>query len=234
MSSRLLRATAEYRTDLIPTMVARGLVALREGSEAARFPQQPALLRAAAGPAQPVSVRHRDGDAVIASINGEEISASGATGETLLDWLRESAHRSSTASLIGTKEGCAEGECGACTVFLDGVAVMACLVPAARAHGANVVTIEGLRHPGNPDDIHPLQTAFVEVGAVQCGFCIPGFLMSGAKLIEEHPRPRPDQVRQGFSGNLCRCTGYYKMVNAVARAAAELAAPEAAGTGANS
>jgi carbon-monoxide dehydrogenase medium subunit len=109
-------------------------------------------------------------------------------------------------------------------VVLDGAAVMACLVPAARAHRAEVITIEGLRDPSDPNRLHPLQQAFVDHGAVQCGFCIPGFLMSGAMLLDEFPEPTADQVRQGFAGNLCRCTGYYKMFTAVDQAARDLAA----------
>jgi carbon-monoxide dehydrogenase medium subunit len=148
---------------------------------------------------------------ICTTVNDVSYTLEGATGKTLLNLLREDVH------LTGTKEGCGEGECGACTVWLDGRAVMSCLVPAAQAHGAVVTTIEGLAATtgDQAQGLHPLQRAFIESGAVQCGFCIPGMLMAGAKLLQEYPNPTGEATLIALSGNICRCTGYRKILDAV-------------------
>jgi len=132
---------------------------------------------------------------------------------SLLDALRDEIR------LTGTKKGCDEGDCGACTVFLNGKSVTSCMVLAHSAHDSEVTTIEGL---ADVEELHPVQRAFVEHGGLQCGFCIPGLIMSATALLQENPNPTEEEVRFGIGGNLCRCTGYSKVVEAVLAAAADM------------
>ena len=214
-----VRATASYRTEQIGVMVQRALRTLRDNQHRSGW-KRPVLLSTPNGQvAQPRSADVDDSGTVSAVVNGVSMAAGGAASRILLDWLRDHAGPALGVTLTGTKEGCAEGECGACTVFMDGTAVLACLVPAARAEGTTIVTIEGLADTDRAGRIHPLQQAFIDTGAVQCGYCIPGFLMAGAKLLEEVEAPTIDDIRIGLSGNLCRCTGYYKIIEAVEKAA---------------
>jgi carbon-monoxide dehydrogenase small subunit len=144
-------------------------------------------------------------------VNGEERTADGLwAGESLLFVLRE------RLGLPGSKNACEQGECGSCSVLLDGVLVCACLVLAPQAEGREVVTVEGLA--GGPEP-HPVQRAFVEAGAVQCGFCTPGLVMAAHDLLRRSPSPSEEEVREALAGNLCRCTGYAKILDAVALAA---------------
>jgi aerobic carbon-monoxide dehydrogenase small subunit len=140
------------------------------------------------------------------TVNGEPVEVLVQPYQTLLDVLRD------TLGLTGTKEGCGTGDCGACTVHVDGQPVCSCLMLAMQVRGRSVRTIEGL---GDFGALHPLQDAFVRHGVPQCGFCIPGVLMSAAALLAENPRPTEEEIRYGIAGNLCRCTGYTKMVAAI-------------------
>jgi carbon-monoxide dehydrogenase small subunit len=144
------------------------------------------------------------------TVNGEAMEVLVQPYETLLDALRE------RMGLTGPKEGCGTGDCGACTIHLDGEPVASCLVLALQARGRSVLTIEGLAKNGA---LHPLQDAFVRHGVPQCGFCIPGVLMAAAALLAETPHPTEEEIRYGIAGNLCRCTGYTKMLAAIDEAA---------------
>ena len=144
------------------------------------------------------------------TVNGERREADVWAGESLLYVMRE------RLGLPGSKNACEQGECGSCSVLLDGKLVCACLVLAAQAEGHELVTVEGLAEDG---ELHPVQAAFTETGAVQCGFCTPGFIVATADLLARTPSPSDDEIREALSGNLCRCTGYAKIFDAVRLAA---------------
>ncbi len=154
-------------------------------------------------------------------LNGDEIEIGVQDRETLLEVLR---HR---LGMTGTKQGCDQGECGSCTVLLDGKPVLCCLTLAVRVENRRVTTIEGLAEGGN---LHPIQTAFQEAGAVQCGFCTPGMVLTAKALLDRNPHPCREEIKEALAGNLCRCTGYKKIVEAVERAAAKrMEQPDAQG-----
>jgi xanthine dehydrogenase iron-sulfur cluster and FAD-binding subunit A len=244
-----IRGSADYRSHAVSVLLTRALHSLADGTERSSWVSPAIRLRPAASlgasaeptverrvqlATQPVAGVIRqpiadvigepitgvlsqqiaalsidDATVVCCQINGKLVSAPRAATATLLDWLRDEHH------LTGTKEGCAEGECGACTVHIDGAAALSCLVPAARAAGAEITTIEGLGHP----DPTPLQQAFIDQFAVQCGYCIPGFIMAADRLLAEQSAPSRTEIASGLSGNLCRCTGYYRFYEAVEQAA---------------
>ena len=149
------------------------------------------------------------------TVNGKDVEVGIDPRESLADTLRE------RLGLTSVKKGCEVGECGACTVILNGQTVNSCLTPAMAASGREVITIEGL---AGPDGLHPIQEAFIEAGAVQCGYCVPGMALSAKALLDHNPRPSREEIAAAMSGNLCRCTGYQKILAAVEMAAGRLAA----------
>jgi xanthine dehydrogenase iron-sulfur cluster and FAD-binding subunit A len=208
-----VRSSASYRTAITRIITRRGLREILNQEEGIQLPKHPVLLWGHENiePSKLTETSlHPQQMPITTTINGKAYTFTTGHHKSLLRLLREDA------GLIGSKEGCAEGECGACTVFLDGVAVMSCMVPAPRAHGAKIVTVEGVSENGK---LHPVQEEFIKADAVQCGYCTPGFIMSGVKLLEERPHPTTDEIKQAFTGNLCRCTGYYKIIQAIEHAA---------------
>jgi carbon-monoxide dehydrogenase medium subunit len=207
-----IRSSAAYRQETTRVLAERALIQVMDGTAFERLPDTPVLLDSSLKdyPKDLDETPLVEGKTpIITKINGKEFSFNSGHRDSLLHLIREEA------GLTGSKVGCEEGECGACTIFLDGMAVMSCMVPAPRAHQAEIITIEGL---GDEQHLHPVQESFIEEGAVQCGYCTPGFIMSAVKLLDEIPHPSQDEIKTAISGNLCRCTGYYKIVKAIEEA----------------
>lgn len=207
-----LRATSIYRKKVAGVLLRRGIVEyLIEKRDLQSF-QNVTLWGKNDTTYKPIGKTIINGSSSIVefTLNGQLIKSSYIPGQSLLDIIRN------TKTYTGTKEGCDEGECGACTVFMDGIAVLACLVPAPRASLSILETIEYLSNNSKPNKV---QTAFIEENAVQCGYCTPGFVMSATKLLEEISHPSDEEIKTAISGNLCRCTGYYKILTAIHKAA---------------
>ena len=207
-----IRASDAYRSYMVAVLVENALTEIAEGT-LENIPENPATLSTRKSlPEHPAD--GWIGQSIQTEINGKHFEFEAWTGgRNLLDFIRDKV------GLTGTKSGCEEGECGACTVFMDDKAVLSCLTPWQRAHNAKIKTVEGI---AVGEKLHPVQQAFIDHGAVQCGYCTPGFIMSSVKLLEECEQPQTEVIKQALSGNLCRCTGYYKIVEAVEDAAGKM------------
>jgi carbon-monoxide dehydrogenase medium subunit len=214
-----VRASEEYRGYLIPVLVEKVLAEIESGAWQEYDDDQVLLWGSKKAFFTPTlrTFDHGQHELIKTRINGKEYSFDKGQNGVLSTLIREQA------GLTGTKIGCGEGECGACTLYMNGLPVFSCLVPAPRAHQCDITTIEGIAHG---DLLHPVQQAYIDEGAVQCGFCTPGFVMSTVKLLEEKPHPTLEQIQQGLSVNLCRCTGYYSIISAVEKAAEMLSDKE--------
>ena len=148
------------------------------------------------------------------TVNGETIARSVRGGRRLIDFLRDDLQ------LTGTKEGCGEGRCGSCTIILNGTAILSCLTPMEKSNGGEMITIEGV---GSPTRLHPLQQTMIAEDGVQCGMCTPGMIMMAIELLSRNPHPTRDEIIEGIAGNLCRCTGYQKIIAAIERAGSSMA-----------
>ncbi len=206
-----IRGTADYRRHLVKVLVERSLRQISRREIPELLPpmnrQKFELLPV------PSSEEIAEGNEITLTVNGREVTLRNVRGKSLLYALRDEL------GLLGVKDGCSAGECGACTVQLDGVAVTSCLVSAPQAHGRRVETVEGLAGDG---ELHPIQRAFVDHAAAQCGYCTSGFIMSAKALLETYSKPDDETIKRALAGNLCRCTGYYQIVEAVKAAAEEV------------
>jgi xanthine dehydrogenase iron-sulfur cluster and FAD-binding subunit A len=208
-----IRASDKYRLRLVKLLVQDGLTEISRGEEKKNFPVNPVLLwgKKKYTPKKLDTLKiHTKETKIQTKINNREFSITGNNSGLLIDLIRENA------GLTGTKIGCGEGECGACTISLDGISVLSCLIPAPRAQNAEIITIEGV---SPTHTLHPVQQAFIDEGAIQCGYCTPGFIMSSIQLLDEIQDPSVQQIKEGLAGNLCRCTGYYRIIAAVEKAA---------------
>lgn len=201
-----VRSSAVYREKMVEVMTRRMLTSILEGDDWQGLPESLILLDSKEDIVDYSEENQEELDYIQVNINNQSMKLKGENQKSLLRLLRENA------LMVGTKEGCSEGECGACTVILDGKAVMSCLVPAPRAHQATIETVEGL---GEIKKLSPLQVSFEKHAAVQCGYCTPGILMSAEMLLREIPNPTREDVENALTGNLCRCTGYYKIIEAI-------------------
>lgn len=208
-----IRSTEVYRRRMAETLLIRQLDLIKDGMPSgSENPRDVTLWGKQKNPYKPIekTAYSNPGSLVEFTLNGKPASVVCVPGRTALDAIRDQDGHT------GSKEGCGEGECGACTIFMDGIAVLACLIPVQRLAGTRIETIESL---SNGREINPVQKAFIEENAVQCGFCTPGFIMSATKLIEEVKNPNGEEIKIAISGNLCRCTGYYKIIRAIEKAA---------------
>lgn len=208
-----VRASAQYRSRLVKILVSDGLNDLLKNELEKSIPDRPIYLWGKGTgiiPKLQSSIIHTKSEMINLKINQKDYHLDKFQDGLLVDLIRDGA------GLTGTKIGCGEGECGACTITMDGLSVFSCLIPAPRAHGTEIRTIEGVADNGK---LHPIQEAYIEEGAVQCGYCTPGFIMSTIQLLNEIPHPSKEQIQEGLSGNLCRCTGYYRIIAAVEKAA---------------
>ncbi len=212
-----VRSSREYRDYLIPILVEKVLTEIESG-DWERYDRDPVLLwgsKKSFFKPNPHLIKHDKHETIKTRINGKDYALKEGQNKTLAHLVRE------VAGLTGTKLGCEEGECGACTLYMNGLPVLSCLVPAPRAHQCEITTIEGI---ADGEKLHPVQQAFIDEGAVQCGYCTPGFIMSAVKLLEEKPDPKESEIKQGLAGNICRCTGYYSIISAVEKAAKNISA----------